>query len=117
MVNIAKMFLEFLIVFLLIYLVSYLLLVRKMKKYDRKKIPTNINYLIVKYNLDVVRIGYESVYKLVTLTDAFIVSLLYIITKFIDIIYLRLIVGFILAFPLFAACYYLIARYYQNRKD
>ena len=54
MVEIAKVFLEFILVFLLVYLIGYILSFKKIKKYDRKKAPVNIRYLVLKYNIDVV---------------------------------------------------------------
>lgn len=117
MVDVAKVVLEFLIIFLIIYFLSYFLSVKKIKKFDRKKMPSNVKYLVYKYNIDVVKIGYKSVCKLLTLTDSFIIALLFSVTKFMDNIYIRLITCCILIFPLFAGMYYLIALYYKRKED
>ena len=117
MVEIAKVFLEFILVFLLVYLIEYILSFKKIKKYDRKKAPVNIRYLVLKYNIDVVRIGYKSLCKNLLFVDSFIISFLFIITRFIDNVYIRLITCFILIFPLFAGIYHLVAMYYKKESE
>ena len=51
------------------------------------------------------------------ISDSFIVATLFIITKTIDNIYLRLLIAFILVFPLFAGIYHLIAMYYKKESE
>ena len=55
MVEVAKTVLEFLIVFLIVYFGTYLFSFKKIKKYNRNKMPANIKYLVFKYNIDVVK--------------------------------------------------------------
>lgn len=117
MVEVAKICLEFILVFLLVYLVDYLFSFKKIKKFDRKKVPVNVKYLMLKYNLDVVRIGYKNLYKTLMLADSFIVSFMFTITRFIDNVYIRLITAFILIFPLFAGVYHLVAIYYIKESE
>ena len=114
MIEIAKAILEFILIFLLIYFCYYYFSYRKLKKYDRKKLPVNVKYLVLRYNLDIVKLGYKRVYKTLMLLDSFIVSFLFIITKFIDNLFIRLLVAFILVFPLFAGIYHLIAIHYKK---
>ena len=117
MVEIAKITLEFIIVFLIVYFGTYLFSFKKIKKFDRKKMPANIKYLVFRYNVDVVRIGYRKVFKTLMLCDAFIVATVFTVTRFIDNIYVRLLVAFILIFPLFAGVYHLIAMYYKKESE
>ena len=117
MVEIAKVALEFIIVFLIIYFGTYLFSFKKIKKFDRKKMPSNIKYLVFKYNVDVVRIGYKKLFKTLMLCDSFIVATVFTVTRFIDNIYIRLFVAFILIFPLFAGVYHLIAMYYKKESE
>ena len=117
MVEVARICLEFILVFLLVYLADYLFSFKKIKKFDRKKVPVNVKYLMLKYNLDVVRIGYKNLYKTLILADSFIVSFMFVITRFIDNVYIRLITVFILIFPLFAGIYHLVAIYYIKESE
>ncbi len=114
MVEIAKAILEFIIVFLMIYSGYYFLSYKKLKKYDRKKSPVNIRYLVLKYNLDIVKLGYKRVFKTLMLSDSFIVAFMFVITRSVDNVYVRLLISFVLIFPMFAGVYYLIAAYYRK---
>ena len=79
--------------------------------------PTNIKYLVFKYNIDIVKLGYKRVCKTLLLFDSLIVAILFTSTKMIDNIYIRLLVAFILVFPLFAGVYHLIAMYYKKESE
>ena len=111
MVEFAKILLEGIIVFLLIYFGYYLFGYKKIKKYNRKKASTGVKYLIYKYNIDVAKIGYKRIYKMLMLADSSIVSFLFVITSYVSNIYLRLVIVFFLVFPVFAGVYHLIAKY------
>lgn len=117
MVEVAKICLEFSLVFLLVYIIEYIFSFKKIKKFDRKKVPVNIKYLMLKYKLDIVKLGYKRLCKNLVLVDAFIVSFLFVITRFIDNVYIRLITSFILIFPLFAGIYHLVAIYYIKESE
>ena len=117
MVEVAKVLLEFVIVFLIVYLGIYLFSYRKIKKYDRKKVPTNIRYLVFKYKLDVIKIGYKELFKRLMLCDSFIVAALFSVTRIIDNLYIRLLVAFCLVFPLFAGVYHIIGMYYKKESE
>lgn len=114
MIEVAKIMIEFIVIFLIVYLGYYLFSYRKLKKYDRKKSPVNIKYLVLRYNLDIVRLGYKRVFKTLMLSDSFIVAFMFTITRVVDNVYVRLLVSFILIFPLFAGVYHLVAMYYKK---
>ncbi len=117
MVDIARTVLEFLLVFLLVYLCYYFISYRKIKNYSRKKAPVGINYLVYKYNLDVVKLGYKRVFKSLMMCDSFIIATLFVATKIIDNTIVRLVVSFILVFPCFAGVYHLLAKYYKKKEN
>ena len=117
MVDVVYKILEFVIVFIVVYGISYVVGFRKIKKFDRKKVPANVNYLMIKYKLDIVKLGYKKVYKTLMLCDSFILASLFTITSFIKNIYIRLGVCFILIFPIFALVYYFAGKYYKRKED
>ena len=117
MAEVVKICLEFIIVYLMAYIIDYIFSFKKIKKFDRKKVPVNIKYLMFKYNLDVVKIGYKRLCKNLLGVDAFIISFMFSITRFIDNVYIRLLTGFILIFPLFAGVYHLVAVYYIKESE
>ena len=51
MVEVAKIALEFIVVFLMVYFGYYLFSYKKIKKFNRIKMPANIKYLVFKYKL------------------------------------------------------------------
>ena len=117
MVEVAKILLEFIGVFLIVYIGYYFLSYRKIKKFDRKKMPVNVKYLVFKYKVDVVRLGYKRVCKTLMLCDSFIIATVFTVTRFVDNIYVRLFVAFILIFPIFAGMYHLVATYYKKESE
>ena len=117
MVEIAKIFVEFITVFIIVYIVFFLFNLKARKKYDRKKAPVNIKYLVLRYNLDVVRIGYKKLLSTLNFIDSLIVAILFTITQFIDNTTIRLIVAFLLVFPLFAGTYHVIAKHYKKESE
>ena len=117
MVEMAKIILEFVIVYLLVFLGSYLFIFKRTKKYNKDKLPATVKYLVLRYNLDIVKLGYKRILKTLMYCDAFIVALVFTITRVIDNLYIRLLVAFILIFPLFAGVYYFVAKYYKKECD
>ena len=117
MAEVGKVILEFFIVFLLVYICDYIFSYKKLKKYDRKKLPLNIKYLTLKYNIDVVKLGFKRVAKSLVMVDSFIIAFLFSITRFIDNVYIRLITCFILIFPIFAGIYHLVAVHYKKESE
>ena len=117
MVEVAKIALEFIVVFLMVYFGYYLFSYKKIKKFNRNKMPANIKYLVFKYKLDVAGLGYKRVFKTLMLCDAFIISTLFTASRFITNIYIRLLVAFILIFPLFAGVYHIVATYYKKESE
>ncbi len=117
MVEYAKIALEFIGVFLIVYVGTYLFSFKKINKFDRRKMPTNIKYLVFKYNTDVVGLGYKRVLKTLMFCDSFIIATIYTITRFVDNIYVRLFIAFILIFPIFAGVYHLIAMHYRKESE
>ena len=106
--------LEFVIVFLLVYIGIYIFSYRRLKEYNRKTAITGVKYLYYKYKLDITKIGYKRICKTLMFSDSFIVSFLFLITKIVNNIYIRLLVCAILIFPLFAFVYHLVYKYYEK---
>lgn len=117
MVETAKIGLEFIIVFFILYIGMYLFSFKKLKNYNRNKMSSDLKYLVYKYKIDVVRIGYKKIMKTLMLANSFIVSFVFTITRFIDNIYVRLLVAFILIFPLFAGIYHIIGMRYKKESE
>ena len=117
MIEVAKTLLELIVIFIIVYLGYYLFSYKKTDRYNRKKAPVNIKYLVLRYNLDVVRLGYKRIVKTLMFCDSFIIAILFTATKFIDNMYIRLLVAALLIIPLFAGVYHVVAMYYKKESE
>ena len=117
MVELGKIILEFLLTFVFIFMLDFYLTFKKKKRFNRKTAPANIKYLMYKYNLDITKLGYLRISKVLAFYDSLIISILFILTKFVDNVYIRFIIAAILMFPLFAGVYHLIAMYYKKESE
>ena len=88
---------ETLIVVIVVFLLNYFLFIRKNKKYNKKKVPVELNYLIVLYNIDVKKINYRQFVWVYSFINTFIVSFIYIIVIYlVEGFILQIIVGIVL---------------------
>ena len=117
MIQVALVCLQFVLIFAVVYFGQYFFIYRKEKKYDRKKCPLNVKYLVNKYNLDVVRIGYKRILKTLMVCDAFMVALIFTVTIPITNIYIRLAAAFCFVIPTLAVVYHIVATYYKKEID
>ena len=110
-----------LILFVLIFLVNYLLVFKKgydnikkqKKKKKNKKIEDfmGLSYLISKFSLDVNKLNLNYVFLMVSLIDAFIISIVFFVIASIpwDIGF-SMLLGFVLLFGLIYSLYELLGR-------
>ncbi len=110
-----------LVLFVLIFLVNYLLVFKKgydnIKKQKKKKKNKRIedfmglSYLIPKFNLDVNKMNLNYVFLMVSLIDAFIISIVFFVTASIPwSIAFSMLLGFVLLFGLIYSLYELFGR-------
>ena len=110
-----------LILFVLIFLVNYLLVFKKgydnikkqKKKKKNKKIEDfmGLSYLIPKFSLDVNKLNLNYVFLMVSLIDAFIISIVFFVIASIPwSIGFSMLLGFVLLFGLIYSLYELLGR-------
>ena len=105
--------LEYIIVFLLVFVMNYFMFVKNKKKYNKKKLPTELLYLQKIYGVDVNKISYERFVYVYTFVNTFIISTIYIILMYLlDEWIWRIIVGIVLLILLIIICYGFMAKYY-----
>lgn len=114
----------FFLLFFVVFLVDYIFIKRKylkriMNKKKKKKNfndPTEIIYLVNKFKLDKEKLPLKKLLIVISLINAFIISLVAILVLMLDIfIILQLLIGFILLFALIYALYELLGRYLERR--
>lgn len=105
----------FVLTFIFCYLISYFLLVRKNKKYDKTKVPIEIEYMIKKYNFDIKTVNYSKLLNSISLVSSLDMSIAVIIVYNIKNIFLQLIVGFVVLIPLILVSFKLLTNYYTKK--
>ncbi len=101
----------FLISFIIIYLIYYYLFVRKNIKYDKKKLSSDIKILIGYYKIDIEKIGYQKVLRIMNFVNSLMLSLLMLIVIKVDNYIYRFLILLILMVPCIWATYYFLAKY------
>lgn len=105
----------FILTFIFCYIVSYFLLVKKRDKYDKKKVPVEVQYMVNRYKLDMKNINYRKFLKSISLVGSFDMALAVIIIYNVNNIILQLIIGFIVLIPLILISFRLLANYYIKK--
>lgn len=105
----------FLLTFVIMYVISYFLIVRKKDKYDEKKIPVEVQYMIKKYKLDMKLIDYKRFLKAIAWIGSLDMSIAVIIIFNIENIFLQLLLGFIILIPLILISFHILAKYYKKK--
>ena len=108
---------EYVIVFLLVFVINYFLFIRKKKRYNKKKVPVELAYLLLVYKIDVKKINYKRFVWIYSLVNTFIVSTVYMIVMYlVEGIVWQLIVGIILLVLLTIICYGIMGRVYERKE-
>ena len=116
-ISITTMLLEYVVVFMIIFIINYFLFIRKKTKLNKKKVPIELNYLIIIYKIDVKKINYKKFVWIYNLINTFIITTIYILIVYLlDNLILQIIIGMILLVLLIIICYGLLGRYYQKKE-
>lgn len=121
----------FLLTFLFIYMIYYLFTIRKelnkinrqkkgkskkrKKKTDEAKLPVEIQYLVMKYRLDLGKINYFKLLQVIGVVTSFDLAIVVTVVSFIESTGLQLFVGFFALFPVLILSYHLIGKYYRKK--
>ena len=90
---------------------------KKKDKDEEEKIPTEVELLLYKYNLDVSKINYKQLLKMVGSVCAFDIALILTIIFSIPVnnIYIELIVGGVLIIPVILISYSILGNYLKKK--
>jgi len=105
----------FLVVFLLFFVLTYCMNMYKFKKKKKKKIG-ELNYLVLKFRLDIKILPVRKMLLWFSFIDSFILSFVTTFISLLDISMLwRMTVGFVLLFALIYAFYEIYGRHLVNK--
>lgn len=119
MENVKFILIQFFIAFILVYLLEYIILVRKNKELDStKKLPTEVEYIVRVYKINLSKIDYYKLIKTLSFTNTFIIVLVFtVVSNIIVGTIWQLLIGFALLCILILVIYGLIGRRYKKMSD
>ena len=103
-------------IFIVLYILFHLFMVKKARR-NSKKVPVEVQYLLVQYNLDTKNFRYKQFMNTVALVASFDISLVATIVFHIEGFIWQLLFGFIFLVPVILLSFMLVGKYYQNKKE
>ena len=102
------------VIIYLFYLFSYV--IGKKKKYNKKKVPIELSYLIKKYRLDIKKLNYKKIMNEIALISSFDIAFTAtFMFVFVKNIYLSIILGMIIIFPLIIITFNILGSIYKKK--
>ena len=101
--------------FVVSYVLYYFLIVRKNKVYNPDKVPQEIIFLKNKYQLELEKINYPKLLKLIALVNSLILATTVVLVGFVNGLVMQVFVAFLILFPLVFIVYTIIGKSYQKK--
>ena len=102
------------IFFIIIYFLYFSFVVRKQKRYNYKKLPSEVIILQEYYKIDIKKIGYQRVLRILNFVNALMLTILVLVVIDIKSPVVKIIVLMILMVPTIWFVYYLLAKYLKK---
>ncbi len=116
--EILSIVIEYIISYALVFFLYYLLFIRKKTKYNKKRVPVELYYLVNLYKLREKDINYKRFIYLTGIVNSFIIVTTYIVLfRLVDGWFWRFICGIVIIVLLIIICYGIIGRYYQKKQN
>lgn len=97
--------------FIIIYILYYIFVVRKQKRYNYKKLPAEVIIFENYYGINVKKIGYKRVMKILNFVNSLMLTGIMLIVLDIKSIYIKLGVIVVIMIPMIWVVYYFVAKY------
>ena len=109
---------SFVIFFIIFYVLYYMMYIRKNIKYDKTKLSADIKILVEYYKIDVEKIGYQKLLRIMNVVNSSMLSLLILVVANIDKFIYKFLILLILIMPSMWVTYYFLSKYlkYIERK-
>jgi len=105
---------NFIIIFVVIYVFYYIFSVRKARR-NGKKVPVEVQYLLIRYQIDLKKIRYKKFVNSVALVGSFDMAFVGSIVLFVKGILFQLLFGVILFIPIILSSFHFLGKYYQEK--
>ncbi len=109
----------FVVFFVIIYLIYYFLYVRRRLVYDKNNLSSDIKILQGYYKIDIEKIGYHRVLKILNFVNSLMLSLMIMVVYKLDSFLYKFFILVILMIPFVWVTYYFLSIYlrYLERKS
>lgn len=105
----------FFIVFIIIYLLYLFLVILNKNKIEKYKDNSYVNFLVKTYNLDKNKLPIKKLAHIISLTNSFIISFVFVIITYVDNFTLKMLLAFAILIPLMLLMYYIIGKNLQKK--
>ena len=105
----------FLISFVLVFLLYQIFIVRRAKSKKNSKEPFEVTYLVSKYKLDLKKVNYKNLLRVISIVSSFDIALVVSIIVLLKSFILEIIVGFISILVIILVSYHLIYLIYKKK--
>ena len=109
-----KYLIYFIVFFILIYLIYYVLFVRKRLRYSEKKLSGDLLILKGYYNVDIKKIGYKRVLRILNIVNSLMLASMMMIVINIDKAIYKILILCALMVPAIWVVYYFLAKYLKH---
>ncbi len=106
----------FSITFLFVYLVYLIAVVSRVDKNNKFKKSKQVLFFKNVYKIDIDKINLYKFSHILSLTNAFIIALTVTIIELFDQLFLKMLVGFAILFPLILMIYSIIGKIYKSKE-
>ena len=105
---------SFIFSFILIYILYYFLFIWKAKR--GKKMPSEAQYLISLYSLDINKFSYRKFLKIIGLVTSLDIAIVVTIVSIVDGIIWQILFGFVAVVPVIVLSFMIVGKYYQQKQ-
>ena len=115
MSNVIQELILFLLSFIFVFLLYQLIIVRRAKSKKKKKEPFEVTYLVGKYNLDLKKVNYNKLLRVISLVSSLDIALVVTLILLFDNFLVEIIVGFIATLVTIITSYHLVYLGYKRK--
>ena len=115
MSNVIQELILFLLSFIFVFLLYQLIVVRRAKSKKKKKEPFEVTYLVGKYNLDLKKVNYNKLLRVISLVSSLDIALVVTLILLFDNFLVEIIVGFIAILLTIITSYHLVYLGYKRK--
>lgn len=112
--NLIRELVLFAISFIVVFLLYEIFVVRRAKSKKKPKEPFEVTYLVGKYRLDLEKVNYKKLLRVISLVSSFDIALVVSIIVLLKNYVLEIIVGFIATLVIILISYHLVYLVYKR---